>query len=101
MPTTRRWLRRATARDFHFFENPSLWPHYPYLPLTRQAADGHKRQLGLLFDARGVLGRYGFTCTVFLVNLYLLPATEAEFLALPRCVYDTFAELAEDGWAVD
>ncbi len=56
---------------------------------------GKEDQLGLLYDAKGASGTYGHNCTVYLVNLFELPPTEAEFLLLPRCVYDTFAELAD------
>lgn len=98
--TTVRFVRRATARDFRFFRNPQLWTHYPFLPLTRRAADG-LQQLGLLYDARGVSSTYGYSCTVFLANLFFLPISEQAFLALPRCAYDTFDELADDGWCVD
>jgi len=95
------YQRRATARDLHYFAHPELWPHRPFLPVIRQALGDSARQCGLLYDARGVSGLYGFGCTVFLCNLFALPATEAEFLAQPRCVYDTFEQLADDGWSVD
>jgi len=98
---TRRFVRRATARDMHLFMNPGLWPQYLWLPVTRQPIDSTERQLGVLYDARGLSGIYGYACTVFLTNLFTLPRLEARFLALPRCVYDTFEELAEDGWTVD
>ena len=93
--------RRATARDLHYFAHPRLWPLYPFLPLTRRVGDSGDRQCGLMYDARGVSGRYGYGSTVFLVNLFCLPRTEAELLGRPRCVYDSFEELADAGWAVD
>jgi hypothetical protein len=96
-----RYERRAGARDLHWFAHPELWPYRPFLPVTRQAVGSDARQCGLLYDARGVSGRYGFACTVYLVNVYRLPATEAELLAQPRCVYDTFEQLAADGWSLD
>jgi hypothetical protein len=101
MPTPPRYQRRASAADLLFFARPDLWPHRPFLPVTRQAVDCPERQCGLLYDARGVSGTWGYGSTVFLVNLFLLPPTEAAFLALPRCVYDTLDELADDGWTVD
>ena len=100
MTTSHAGKCRATARDLHFISNPRLWPLYPFLPLTRRS-DVNLRECGLLYDARGVSGRYGFSCTVFLTNLFLLPRTEAELLGRPRCVYDSFEELADAGWAVD
>jgi hypothetical protein len=93
--------KRATARDLLYFAHPKLWPHWPFLPLTRQAPEAKEPELGVLYDARGISGLNGFSATVFLVNLLLLPATEAEFLDLPKQVYDTFEELADDGWGVD
>jgi hypothetical protein len=38
---------------------------------------------------------------VFLTNLFMLPPTEAELFALPRCVYDTAEEMAQAGWITD
>jgi hypothetical protein len=101
MPDTKQYRRRATARDLRYFGDPSLWPHYPCLPLIRQATDSTERELGVLYDAYGVSGKCGFRCTVFFVNVYALPATEAELFAGPRQVFDTFDELAAAGWAVD
>ena len=101
MKTTRRWVRRATARDMHFFLNPNLWRCYPFLPVTRQAIDDPDKQLGVLFDARGLAGIYGYSSTVFLTNLFSMPRTTPRFLALPKYVYDSFDELASDGWIVD
>ena len=58
-------------------------------------------EMGVLYDAVHSSGKYGLSSTVFVTNLYLLPRTEAEFLALPHHVYDTVEELAADGWVVD
>jgi hypothetical protein len=91
--------RRATERDFHYFQNPSLWPMHPFLPLRRRT-DAGDNELGVLFDARA-FGLHGFACTVFFNNLFLMPSTVAGLLALPRIVYDTFDLLAEDGWSID
>src|SRR5271165_3806985 len=65
MMTTQRWVRRATARDMHFFQNPQLWPYHPFLPLSRQAQGSNERQLGLLYDARGASGTYGYAAPSF------------------------------------
>ena len=101
MTDMKRYRRRATGRDLRFFADPSLWPQYPFLPLTHQATGSTERELGVLYDAYGVSGTCGYRCTVLLVNLFDLPPTEAQLLAGPRCVYDRFDELADDGWAVD
>jgi hypothetical protein len=50
--------RRATERDFHFFQNPSLWRTHPFLPLTRCDLSG-RPELGVLFDARS-FGLHGY-----------------------------------------
>ena len=98
---TSNFLRRATAKDLVMFATPSLWPVRPFLPLTRQLPERNQTELGLLYDARGASGLFGYGATVFRVNLLDLPATEAEFLALPHYTYDTFEELADYGWVVD
>jgi hypothetical protein len=101
MTTPSVYVRRATARDLRFFQNPQLWVCHPFLPLSRVAQDSKERQLGVLYDARGVSGTYGYACTVFLANMFFLPPTEQQILALPKVTYDTFDELADDGWCVD
>jgi hypothetical protein len=92
--------RRATVRDLLYFTHPHLWPHYPFLPVARRVRDGSTAQCGVLYDACGVSGTYGYGATVFLVNLFVLPRTEAGLLARPKCMYDTIEELADDGWVL-
>ncbi len=93
--------RRARLRTLEMFSSPRLWRTWPFLPVARTRSPGGEQQLGVLYDARHASGRYGFSATVILVNLFLLPPTEAGLFALPRCVYDTAEEMADDGWAVD
>lgn len=81
------------------FRSPQLWQFWPFLPVKRSAPDGP--QLGLLYDAVGACGRFGYSATVFLSNLFLLPPEEEAFFALPKCVYDTPEEILADGWSVD
>ena len=92
---------RATMRDLTFMSTPSLWPIHPFLPIVRRSVVGDCEQLGVLYDAVGDAGLYGYSATVFLTNLFTLPQTEADFLALPKFVYDTLDELTGDGWVVD
>ncbi len=87
-------------RDLTVMARPRLWATWPFLPLVRCREDGNK-QLGVMYDARGVSGTYGFSATVLLTNLFTLPRTEAKILALPKCVYDTPEEVLDDGWCVD
>lgn len=92
---------RAGPQDLRFFGNPHLWPQHPFLPVIRRKETHGEPQCGLLYDAKGVLGKCGYSATVFLVNLFDLPSNQAELLAKPKCVYDTPEELAADGWVVD
>src|SRR6476646_641503 len=101
MPIVRLFPRRATMRDLVFLSTPSLWSLHPYLPVIRRSAAGNCQQLGVVYDALGVTGLCGFSATVFLVNIFAMPATEAELLASARIVYDTFDELMDDGWVID
>jgi hypothetical protein len=93
--------RRPTARDQLMFAHPECWPLHPFLPLRRDSEDGKEFELGILYDAVGVSGTYGYRCTVFLTNMLDLPPTEPEILALPRLVYDTLDEIASENWCVD
>jgi hypothetical protein len=91
---------RGGPRDVYFFTHPERWEFWPLLPLVRRRPGGEP-DLGVLYDFRGTGGPCGFSSTVFLTNLFELPGTLAEFLALPREVYDTPDEIAAAGWSVD
>jgi hypothetical protein len=101
MPIARFYPRRATMRDLLFLTTPMLWSLYPYLPVIRRNVQGNCQQLGVVYDAVSASGLNGHSTTVFLANFFTLPKTEAEFLALPKCVYDTIDDLVNDGWVVD
>ncbi|MBA4192737.1 MAG: hypothetical protein C0467_32630 [Planctomycetaceae bacterium] len=81
-----------------FLSTPALWPAWPFLPLVRRSR-GHD-ELGIVFDSRSA-GLMGFSSVVFKTNLFLLPATWEEFLALPHETFDGAEELFEAGWRVD
>jgi hypothetical protein len=87
-------------RDLYYFAHPELWLAWPFLPLSRRRADGDLA-LGVLCDLRSLSGRTGYSATVFLTNLFYVPRTEAELLALPKEVYDSPEEIAAAGWVVD
>jgi hypothetical protein len=87
-------------RNLYFMRNPSLWGEWPFLPVMRPRP-GVEDECGVLYDARGRSGKLGYSCTVFLENLFLLPPTEAEILQLPHETYDTPEELFDAGWTVD
>ena len=101
MTIARFFPRRATMRDLVFLSTPSLWAQHPFAPVIRRSAAGDCQQLGVLYDAVGASGRYGYSATVFLTNIFTLPNTEAELFELPKIVYDTLDELVDDGWVVD
>ena len=87
-------------RDLLFLRQPRLWPNWPFLALVRRRP-GRDEELGLLFDAGGAAGLYGYSSTVWLSNLFLIPATLEEFLALPKETFDTPEEIADASWSVD
>jgi len=78
---------------------PALWPAWPFLPVVRRTTG--VQELGVVFDARHACGLTGYSATVFLGNLFELPSTLTEFLALPRETFDSAEELADSGWRVD
>jgi hypothetical protein len=82
-----------------FLTTPALWPHWPFLPVVRRS--GGEEELGVVFDARGACELTGYSATVFATNLFALPKTLNEFLALPHESFDTAEELAAAGWCVD
>ncbi len=88
MPATRQYRRLAGPRDLLYFTCPDLWPLRPFLPVKRYPVD-RSPEYGVLYDAVHASGTYGLSATVFLTNLYGLPQTEAEFLALPHQTYDS------------
>ena len=88
-------------RDRHvlFLSTPALWPAWPFLPVVRRTAE--REEYGLLYDAWACSQIPGYRATVFLGNLFLLPMSEAQFLALPKEVFDTADEIFARGWRVD
>ena len=92
--------RPAGPRDLFYFTHPEHWPAGPFLPVVRRHPDG-ATDCGLLYDFRGTGGPTGFSSTVFVCNLFLLPPTLEEFLALPREVFDTPEEVGAAGWVID
>lgn len=91
---------KVRKRNLIMMADPRSWPTWPVLPLVRRHADGTEEQ-GALYDAVGRCGRYGLSATVFFCNIFLLPGTLDEFLALPHETYDTPEEVYAAGWRVD
>jgi hypothetical protein len=88
------------SRNLLFFTRRAPWSFWPYLPVVRRRP-GCEEELGVLFDSINAGGPAGFSTTVFLSNLFLLPSRLDQLLALPREVFDTPEELADAGWCVD
>ena len=93
-------LRHVRQRNLLFLTTPHLWPVYPFLPVIRRLKPS-ELECGLLYDAKGLHGLFGFSSTVFATNLFSLPQSLPEFLALPRHVYDSAEELFDDDWRID
>jgi len=87
-------------RNLLFLSTPTLWGFWPFLPLVRRRADQEEEQ-GILYDALHSSNTPGFSATVFLVNVFLLPATEEELLTQPREVFDNPDEIYAAQWRVD
>jgi hypothetical protein len=92
--------RQATERDLLWMSTPALWPQWPILPVVRRHPDGDF-DTGLMYDTRGATRLAGLAATVFIGNLFQLPRTLDEFLALPKETYDTFEEVVAAGWRID
>ena len=86
-------------RSLLFIAHPGLWPMWPVLPLVRRTRG--MQELGVMFDFKGTTGRTGFGATVLLSNLFELPPSERDLLALPREVYDSADEVVAAGWEID
>ena len=88
------------ARNLLFLSRPTLWPTWPYLPLMRRRP-GQEEEYGVLYDAFNVSGKTGYSSTVLLSNLFQVPSTEDELLALPHETYDSPEEIYDADWRVD
>src|SRR5262249_42555340 len=87
-------------RNLTYFCDPQSWPTWPFFPVVRQRPRPGGGG-GVLFDALHAEGMTGYSATVSLANIFLLPPTLGEFLRLPRETYDSAEEMYEAGWRVD
>jgi hypothetical protein len=88
------------ARHLLYMTKPALWPTWPFLPLIRRKP-GTEDDCGLLYDPPTSTETSKAGVTVYIGNLFLLPKTEAEFLALPKEEYDSPEDAFSAGWRVD
>jgi hypothetical protein len=90
-------LRRRTL---FCLSNHELWDFWPFMPVVRRKP-GCEEEMGVVYDALHARSLPGYTCTVFLTNVFQLPETIEELIQLPHETFDTFDELANAGWTVD
>jgi len=89
---------RLRDRAVLFLSTPALWPSWPFLPVVRRC--NGREELGVVFDSLAA-GLTGYSATVFLANIFSLPRTFEEFLALAKETFDSREELAAAGWLID
>lgn len=87
-------------RSLFFLATPTLWQLWPFIPVIRRKP-GEEEELGVVYDALHAINLPGHACTVFFCNVFLLPDSVAELLAMRREVYDTFEQIVDAGWRVD
>jgi hypothetical protein len=100
MSVTSAATRAERQRTLLYLSTPRLWSLWPFLPLGRRRP-GQEEEYGVLFDALGACNRTGFSATVWLSNVFLLPDTLEAFLALPKETFDLPEEVAAAGWTLD
>jgi hypothetical protein len=88
----------ARDRTALFLSTPALWSCWPFLPVVRRGKE--RAEFGVLVDSRS-LGLTGLSATVFFANIFQLPDTLTEFLALPHETFDSVDEVAAAGWCID
>ena len=91
-------VARTRDRTVLFLGTPALWHHWPFLPVVRRTRG--REELSVVFDARAAR-LTGYSSTVYLTNMFLLPPSFEAFLALPHETYDSAEELTAAGWRVD
>lgn len=90
----------AREQTMYFLAHRREWGLWPFLPLVRRSR-GCLPTNGVLFDAMGSRSMPGFEHTIFLVNVYELPETLKELLAVPREVFSSAEQIIDAGWVVD
>lgn len=85
------------TREDHkaMMQDQSRWPRWFFLPVKRWV--GHDLQCGVLHRQHPGPVRP----QVVRANIFNLPQTREEFLALPKHDYGSFDSLLDDGWEVD
>jgi len=100
--TTVNYFNDVSEKDRNLLclSTPTLWGMWPFLPLMRRC-QGQEEDYGLLYDALHVSDTPGYSAAVILSNLFMLPPTEQELLALPKETFDNPEEIYAAGWRTD
>jgi hypothetical protein len=88
------------VRQMLYLGEPSLWPAWPLLPLVRRRP-GRAEEYGFLFDLRKFNHPENSTSTVFLGNIFEMPANRQELLRLPQEDYADAEAVYAAGWRID
>ena len=89
-----------SQRNLFFLQTPRLWPLWPLLPLVKRHPAGSET-LGVLIDVQGIFDNDQFAWTVFLDNVFCLPAKLSELEGIPREGFTSPEALFVSGWRVD
>ena len=87
-------------RNLLYLTTPSLWAHWPFLPLMRRT-EGQEEEYGVLCDLMGMAQMPGFSASIFKSNLFCMPTNVNDILALDKEAHDTAEEVYDAGWRVD
>ena len=100
MPSLSSVLESHPRRNLLFISSPALWTNWPFLPLVRRKP-GQEQEYGVMFDAMTACDLPGFSASVFITNMFAMPATLDQFIDLPREVFDSPEEIEAADWRVD
>ena len=88
------------TRNLLYLTTPSLWAHWPFLPLMRRR-EGQEEEYGVFCDLMGMSQTPGYSATVFLSIVFFMPRNLDDILTMPKEVHDTAEEIYDAGWRVD
>ena len=80
-------------KHIDYIKNIKRWNTWPFCPVMKK---GEKD----IDNVYGVIHVENLT-TIKKANLFILPPTKQEFLALDGWTYDTVEKMVTDGWEVD
>ena len=77
--------------DLQMIQSPLDWPSYPFLPIKRY--HNHNIETAVLWT--------GSLLKATAANIWDLPKTKEEFIALPGITYQSVESMLADKWIVD